>query len=127
MHLVVEAHDKRAMARGMLGLSVRLARAINGVLAISGPVWGDRYHGHVLESPREVRNALVYVLMNAKKHGVRLSGADRFSSAPWFGGFAGVTPAASPPPTATAKTWLARDGWRRHGLIRIDEVPRKEP
>ena len=48
VHIIVEAHDKRAMARGMLGLGVRLARPINGVLAIRGSVGGDRSHGPVL-------------------------------------------------------------------------------
>lgn len=28
----------------------------------------DRYHLHVLRTPREVRNALVYVLPNVRKH-----------------------------------------------------------
>lgn len=123
VHLVVEARDKRAMARGMLGLNVRLARAINGLLAMRGHVWSDRYHGHVLRTPSEVRNALVYVLMNAKKHGVRLSGVDAFSSGPWFDGFANVRPSTTDPPTAAPRTWLARDGWRRRGLIRIAESP----
>ena len=124
VHLVVEASDKRAMARGMLGLNVRLARAVNRVLEIQGPVWGDRYHGHILETPSEVRNALVYVLMNAKKHGLMQTGIDAFSSGAWFDGFATVTPLTDGQPVARARTWLASAGWRRGGLIRMDERPR---
>ncbi len=123
VHLVVEAHDARALSSGMLGLNVRMARAINRVLRVRGSVWKERYHAHPLQTPREVRNALVYVLMNAKKHGVRLVGIDRFSSAPWFDGFAGVAPVSSGRPTAVPKTWLAGDGWRLRGLIRLSERP----
>ena len=125
MHLIVEAHDKATLSRGMLGLNVRVARAINRVLRAHGRVWSERYHSHELRTPREVRNALVYVLMNAKKHGVRLRGVDRFSSAPWFDGFAGeVMLLTDARPVAAARTWLAGVGWRRCGLIRIDETPR---
>jgi len=28
-------------------------------------------------------------------------------------------------PVAAAQTWLATEGWRRHGLIAIDEAPRR--
>ena len=124
VHLIVEAHDKESLSRGMRGLNSRLARAVNRVLAVRGRVWRERYHGHALKTPREVRNALVYVLMNAKKHGVRLTGLDRFSSARWFDGFVEVCPSPSPPPTAAPKTWLGGVGWRLHGILRIDERPR---
>ena len=123
VHLIVEAHDKESLSRGMRGLNTRLARAVNRVLRVRGRVWGERYHAHALRTPREVRNAIVYVLMNAKKHGVRLSGIDRFSSAQWFDGLAEHTP-ADEPPTAAPKTWLAREGWRKHGLLRVHERPR---
>jgi hypothetical protein len=40
-------------------------------------LWRERYHARELTTPRSVRNALVYVLMNAKKHGYRFaSGID---------------------------------------------------
>lgn len=123
VHLIVEARDKASLSRGMRGLNTRLARTVNRVLRVRGRVWGERYHAHDLRTPREVRNAIVYVLMNAKKHGVRLSGLDRFSSAPWFDGFANVRPSSSPPPTAEPKTWLANVGWRQRGLLRIGDRP----
>ena len=124
VHLIVEAHDKESLSRGMRGLNTRLARAVNRVLGVHGRVWGERYHAHALRTPREVRNAIVYVLMNAKKHGVRLSGIDRFSSAQWFDGFAHRAPSSAEPPTVVARTWLGGVGWRTHGLIRVDERPR---
>ncbi len=126
VHLIVEAHDADVLSRGLRGLAIRLARAVNRALSTPGRVWADRYHARDLKTPRAVRNALVYVLMNARKHRFRVpSGIDAFSSAPWFRGFASMTPASdAPPPVVTSRTWLACTGWRRRGLIRLDERPR---
>jgi REP element-mobilizing transposase RayT len=68
VHLLVEADDKSSLSRGLMGATIRLARAINRVLGRKGRVWDDRFHARALKSPREVRNGIVYVLMNAKKH-----------------------------------------------------------
>jgi len=65
---VVEAQDETALSSGARGLSIRVARALNRALERRGPVWGDRYHAHALKTPKETRNAVVYVLMNFKKH-----------------------------------------------------------
>src|SRR5262249_35563773 len=54
------------LSRGMRGLTIRLARAVNRALGRRGAVWGDRYHVRALATPRAVRHALVYVLMNFK-------------------------------------------------------------
>src|SRR5437879_4806944 len=48
--------------------AIRVARAVNRALNRRGAVWTDRYHARALTSPRAVRNALVYVLMNRRKH-----------------------------------------------------------
>ncbi len=124
LHLIVEATDKLALSRGMRGLSTRLARSVNRVLRVRGRVWSERHHRRPLLNPREVRNAIVYVLMNAKKHGVRLASIDRFSSARWFDGFADFTPSTDERPTVVPKTWLGGAGWRTRGLIRVAERPR---
>jgi REP element-mobilizing transposase RayT len=129
LHLVVEADDRRALSRGMQGLLVRIARALNKLWSRTGKVFRDRYHDRILRTPREVRNALRYVLNNARKHGLSaLRGAvDGFTSAPWFDGWRGadMEPLERGPacPVATARTWLQRLGWRRHGLLDADEVP----
>ncbi len=68
MHLVVEATGKEALARGMKSVRMRLARAVNRVFGRRGPVLSGRYHLRVLRTPREVRNALAYVLLNVRKH-----------------------------------------------------------
>jgi len=125
LHLIVEAQDSVWRSRGMQGLAIRVARRVNKILRNRGEVWRERYHAHTLRTPREVRNAIVYVLMNAKRHGRAVSGLDRFSSAKWFDGIVGHraeneenTPVASP------RTWLAGVGWRRHGLIGVHESPK---
>ena len=126
VHLLVEARDASGLSSGARGLSIRLARAINTARAARGPVWGDRYHIHALKSPRETRHAIVYVLMNFKKHRPGDSRPfDPCSSAAWFDGFRSQPPASpDPPPTWRPMTWLARSGWRRHGLIDPTEHPK---
>jgi REP-associated tyrosine transposase len=64
LHLVVEADTPTGLVRGLQGLAIRVARAVNRTLHRSGAVWADRYHARSLSTPREVRNALVYVLNN---------------------------------------------------------------
>jgi len=86
LHLIVEADDSRALGRGLRGLAIRVARAVNRTLGRRGAVWTDRYHARALTSPRPVRHALVYVLMNRRKHYEGERGLDPCSSALWFEG-----------------------------------------
>lgn len=117
-----------ALMRGLRGLVVRLARAINRTVGRRGRVWADRYHTRALTTPREVRNALVYVLMNFKKHDTTERGIDLCSSGPWFDGWRNRPP--MPPvgverPVLAAGTWLLRAGWRRRGLVTLSERPKR--
>ena len=123
VHLIVEADDARALSRGMKGIAVRVARAVNRVWKRNGSVFSDRFHARALRTPREVRAALVYVLQNARHHGLRLLGVDPYSSGPWFDGWRQGIVLAEPGPGARAWTWLLRQGWRKHGLIGIEESP----
>jgi len=125
VHLIVEARDPEGLSRGVQGLAIRLARGINRTLSVRGRVWGDRFHARELRTPREVRNALVYVLMNAKKHLRNAPDVDPFSSAPWFDGFAHLVALemTASTPVVRAETWLARKGWRRRGRIAEREAP----
>jgi putative transposase len=131
LHLIIEAEDKVVLSRGMAGLAIRIARSINRRLKRSGIVFGDRYHARTLVTPREVRHAIVYVLMNFKKHIDVVCGVDRLSSAFWFDGWKIRPRMREPPdwnddefpPVRQPRTWLARAGWRRHGLIGGDEGP----
>jgi REP element-mobilizing transposase RayT len=137
-HLIVEAQGKHALACGMKSIAARLARALNRVAGRSGPVLDGRYHHRSLRTPREVRRALAYVLLNARRHLAKRRHAetqrrgaatlDPASSARWFDGWrrdASIhAPAAgAPSDVARPRTWLLRVGWRRHGLVDPAQVP----
>jgi len=70
LHLLVEAEDVVALSRGMKGLSVRMARALNSAHGLSGQIFPDRFHSRALKSPREIAYAMRYVLGNHMKHGL---------------------------------------------------------
>ncbi len=131
LHLITEATGNDALARGMQGLEVRLARRLNSALIRSGKLFAHRFHARYLKTPREVRNCLRYVLLNRKHHAAEQRfnkyWIDPHSSAPWFDGWAETIRreyrADEPAPTATASTWLLRTGWRRHGTLAFDEHP----
>jgi REP element-mobilizing transposase RayT len=135
VHAIVEAASATDLGRGMKSLGSRLARAVNRVFGRRGPVLADRFHLHVLHTPREVRNAVAYVLLNARRHaaksGKRLSRTlrvDPASSGRWFQGWRVSFPAALDAPAVAAPlTWLLRIGWRRAGLIEPLEVPGLDP
>jgi len=134
VHLLVEAVDAVALGRGLQGLSSQLARRVNAALGRCGQVFADRYHAHALRAPREVRNALVYVLQNHRKHVTPARGlespfpawVDPLSSAAWFDGWLGQPGPlrTDAPPVVPARTWLAAAAWRRHGLVHPAERPR---
>ena len=111
IHLLVEATDRQALSRGVQGLAIRMARAVNRTLRRRGRVWADRYHRRDLATPREVRHALTYVLENARKHRPDFRGMDPCSSA---------VPAARGV-VADARTWLLRVGWRRGAEARVGD------
>ena len=137
VHLIVEAAGKQALGRGMKSIASRLARAANRVFHRSGPVLHGRYHLHVLRTPLEVRRALAYVLLNARRHWRKQKGVvpplrlDAASSGRWFDGWkrgASVShettrPGSDPPEVARPHTWLLTTGWRRRGLVDPTEVP----
>jgi putative transposase len=131
LHLLAEAANKDVLAEGMRRFKSRVARRLNRELGRHGELFDQRYHRRSLTTPREVRNALCYVLNNERHHaderGESLPSTwfDPFSSAPWFDGWetAPVLGTQLPCPVARAQTWLLRQGWRRHGLIKLDEVP----
>jgi REP element-mobilizing transposase RayT len=79
LHLLVEAEDERSLSRGMNGLGVRVAKGLNRVMGRHGRVLDDRYHGHILRTPTEVRRTRVYLLQNAQRH-IGRRGADGFTS-----------------------------------------------
>lgn len=140
LHTIIEADDRPTLARGMIALSTRIARRVNRAFHRRGAVFSDRYHARGLATPTEVRNGLRYVLLNARhhveQHGSRLPATwiDRHSSALAFDGWAAPIdqehtftwqPDDFTIVTRPARTWLLGHGWKRHGLLRFDEVPGK--
>ena len=140
LHLVVEASDQRALSSGMRSVAIRVARYVNALVMRRGRFWADRWHGRALTSPRQVRNALVYALANFRKHAAvpLAEGVDVFSSAVRFDGWRGFAAGAKLPragpefhgalaqwvSVSKARTRLGGTGWKRAGLVRVDEAPR---
>jgi len=125
LHLIVEAsgpeaHD--ALRAGVSGLVIAFAKRLNTMLHRRGKVWGDRWHGRELASPREVRNTLVYVFRNVAHHGTRMIGdgaLDQLSSAPRFKGWSQPLDSSNfddrPWPDTPPRTWLLGTGWSTRG------------
>jgi len=137
IHLVTEAGNAVALAAGMQGTEVRLARRLNAALRRCGKLFAHRYHSRYLKTPREVRNVLRYVLLNRKHHDAEKkfskSWIDPYSSAAWFRGWAAPIRVDTDwkrelvemePPTAPATVWLLTTGWiQRYGPIAFDDRP----
>jgi REP element-mobilizing transposase RayT len=134
IHLLVEAEGKRSLSRGVQGLSIRIARGLNGELGRRGSVFADRYHARALTSPRQTRHALAYVLLNHAHHAPAqgwepaVPFADAYSSAASFDGWSGPiacarNAAAASSSVVAGRTWLLSKGWRRAGLIDPSEEP----
>jgi hypothetical protein len=119
----------------MKSIGARLARAVNRVFGRTGAVLDGRFHQRVLRTPREVRAALAYVLLNGRRHWMKRFGCppavrlDEASSARWFLGWKSHASCTGPsdehgvPPIAAPRTWLVRVGWRRHGALDPAGVP----
>ena len=67
LHLLVEGRDRIALARGLQGLLIRIAKALNKSFCRHGKVFADRYHDRILKTPREVRAATRLVLAASKQ------------------------------------------------------------
>jgi len=111
IHLLIEAADNEALARGMRGVTIRVAKALNRVMERRGPVFADHYHSRVVRTPTEAARAVNYVLWNhahhAKQWGETLGedAVDPFSSAKCNG--------AEPSPVSEPQTWLLKVGCLR--------------
>jgi REP element-mobilizing transposase RayT len=145
LHLIVEAANRSALAKGMQGFAISAAKHINATISRrrgrrrTGAVFPDRYHAHILKTPRSVRHGLGYVLNNWRKHGedraplARAWRVDPFSSAWLFPGWRERAQAQllwRPPPSYDSlvvwrpKTWLLREGWMRASTpIGLHDIP----
>lgn len=55
LRLVIEARDEQTLSRGMIGVSVRIARGLNRLRKRTGRVFADRYLVSVPTAPRKTR------------------------------------------------------------------------
>ena len=131
VHMTVEAADKQALASGMKSIGARIALAVNRVFRRKGPVLDGRFHSVVLASPRRVRNALRYVLLNDRKHRGqrgdlrgRSNAPDSASSGRFFEGWKERIKAIPKIEVARPRSWLLAKGWQRGGgPISLSEIP----
>jgi REP element-mobilizing transposase RayT len=140
IHLVVEAENATALARGMQAFQISAARRLNQAdvdengKARTGQVFVDRYHMELVTTPTHARHTLAYVLNNWRRHkedrapGTRTWSLDKYSSAISFTGWAErsewlVPEDYEPLPVCAPQSWLLREGWKLGGAISIYEAP----
>jgi len=96
----------------------------------TGAVMKDRFHARLLRTPREVKNALLYLVNNGKKH---LEQIGRAVAARWLDPCASVAALGAwcpdlprtnttAPPVAKPNSWLLLRGYTKAGLIRLGEL-----
>ena len=130
LHLIVEADNHAALARGMQGFAIRAAKAINRVAGRKGTVWNDRYYVRRVQAGCAIRDLLIYVLHNARRHDIHfkgINGLDPLSSARYFRGWYGKPelPPAPPgdPPVAPPQTMALINSWEMYGYLDPKEIP----
>jgi REP element-mobilizing transposase RayT len=145
VHMLVEAENKLALARGMQGFQISAARNINTALAVGcrrrrGPVFADRYHLEVITSPTRAHHAIRYVVNNWRKHKEDRQGlastwlVDPFSSGILFPDWKEledktvmwpIRETYDPLIVRRPASWLLREGWKGAGSISVHDVPSK--
>lgn len=150
LHLLIEARDKRSLARGMQAFQISAAKHVNRAFSRRrpgprrrGPVFPDRYHAEALSTPRDVRDTLVRMLNGWRAHksdrtpaeaaAQRTWKLDWYSSAAAFPGWTEAStdarlrhpPADHEPLTVSPpESALLKDGWKQLGAtISRSEAP----
>jgi REP element-mobilizing transposase RayT len=139
IHLIVEPR-RQSISKTIQSLCISFAKQLNAHLGRNGSVFYDRYHIHVLATPREARNAIAYVLTNESRHSfakarkkaerqyVKL---DPYSSAISFKGWRKLLPGGvyfnstdwtedhiteiQSEILSRPRTWMLRAGWEKTG------------
>ena len=126
--LLVDALGQGELSKGMQGLSIRIAKALNGHWCRRrGSVFAERYFARHLRKVVEIWRAIRYVLSNGRKHGCWRDPRrpDPYSSGRWFKGWGeseGWTRRLRKPPLGTPLIYESTI-WRNFGPIGIAEVP----
>src|SRR5689334_23046089 len=143
VHMLVEAENELALARGMQGFTISASRHVNTALAVGarrrrGPVFADRYHLEVIKSPTRARHALNYILNNWRKHREDQQGlastwlVDPYSSGIQFPGWRElegkdfmwpIRETYDPLIVRRPQSWVLREGWKLCGPISARDVP----
>jgi hypothetical protein len=154
VHMLVEADNKQALARGMQSFQISAAKHLNRAASVKvmkeggqrrrGNVFPDRYHQEIIKSPTQARRALAYVLNNWRKHRedeasleARTWKVDPFSTGALFAGWKEregkallwKTPVTYEPMFVyLPSTWLLQKGWLRGGgPFSVHHVPSQRP
>ena len=135
LHLLVEARDRVALARGMQSFAIRFARQVHGDRGC-GKVFEYRYHATQIKTAWHARHALAYVLNNWRRHRldwtangrVLVQNLDVYASGISFDGWTDRRPfliprGYEPLPVCRAQTPLLAFEWQRYGLIDFYETP----
>jgi REP element-mobilizing transposase RayT len=143
VHLLVEADDKQALARGMQGFQISAARNVNTALAVDGQrrrgsVFADRYHAVAITSPTQAHHTLSYILSNWRRHREDQHGiartwlVDPFSSGISFPDWAElddrdwmwpIRDTYDPLIVRRPQSWVLVEGWKLVGPISARTVP----
>jgi REP element-mobilizing transposase RayT len=141
VHLLCEASDRVALARGLQGFQISAAKHLNRECSKNrserrrGLVFPDRYFAEAIDTVRQTRHTLNYVLNNWRKH--RQDGGfslfegriDPYSSGVWFAGWKERTqPIAipsnyDPPRVSEPQTWFLTQGYKLGPPISVYDVP----
>jgi putative transposase len=145
VHMLVEAENGLALARGMQGFTISASRNVNTALTSRGrrrrgAVFADRYHLEVITSPTRARHALSYVLNNWRRHKEDQQGlattwlVDPYSSGIQFPGWKElegkdfmwrIRETYDPLIVRRPESWILREGWKLCGPISARDVPSK--
>jgi REP element-mobilizing transposase RayT len=136
LHLLCEASDRMALARGLQGFQISAAKHLNRECSKRrGRVFPDRYFAESIDTVRQVSHTLNYILNNWRKH--RQNGGyslfdgriDPYSSGVWFAGWKERTQAVAmpegyePPRVSDAQTWFLTQGYKLGPPISVYDVP----
>jgi REP element-mobilizing transposase RayT len=81
IHFLLEAKDKILLGKSMQAMMISLAKSLKFASKTSlKKIFKDRYHVHILKTLTEIKNAKLYILGNALKHGAIKDQFDTFSS-----------------------------------------------
>jgi REP element-mobilizing transposase RayT len=81
VHLYAEGAENQTLAKAMKALGVSFVRRINRYHKTKGSCYKTRYHLRILNTAREVKNVINYILKNGIKHGRTKELIDTYNSA----------------------------------------------